>query len=153
MTMMTMMTDVICGGGMARGVSSASPRIPFLQVAWLVLRVIRTWCYHTAHHFLQSSSCPSGFPSGTETPLGIRFFSPTFWQTYLPKAKKFTGPDFQSKKEIHKHFYKIHRSVYSAVLTLDSLRVLSQTFCRKLKKKCRDPVSRCPAVRSFFLAT
>ena len=31
-----MITNIICGDGMARGVRSASPRIPFLQVPWPV---------------------------------------------------------------------------------------------------------------------
>ena len=34
MMMIMMMMDIICGEGMARGVSSASPGIPFLQVPW-----------------------------------------------------------------------------------------------------------------------
>ena len=48
-----MIMDIICGEGMARGVRSASPRIPFLQVPpWpLILS-------HTTHHFLPSGSAP-----------------------------------------------------------------------------------------------
>ena len=57
---------------MARGVSSASPGIPFLQVPWPFLMLsqvdvipstqVGPWCYHTTHHFLLSSF-PSGFAS------------------------------------------------------------------------------------------
>ena len=41
--MLMMIMDIICGEGMARGVSSASPGIPFLQVPWPFLMLSPSW--------------------------------------------------------------------------------------------------------------